>query len=222
MERTWLEVGKDYTSGNDRVRVEAAIEALEWRPSTGEGPMSPVLMLQSVVTGLRLPKVSAIAWGGGEANVLTYPDGPETATYTVLGVESNYSNGRARLYVLDTGVAAVPLACDYPVPASSPEPAEPAKLPDGLFLLGTVVATPGAIERMEHYGMDPAGLLARHLSGDWGDIHPDDRGLNERALRCGDRLLSVYGEDKTGEDSRIWIITEADRSATTILRPEDY
>jgi hypothetical protein len=75
---------------------------------------------------------------------------------------------------------------------------------------------------MEHYGMEPAELLARHLSGDWGDIHPDDRGLNEQALRHGDRLLSVYGEDKTDEDSRIWIITEADRSATTILRPEDY
>jgi hypothetical protein len=219
MERTWLEVGKDYTSGEDRDRVVAAIEALEWRPPTGEGPMSPVLMLQSVVTELRLPKVSAIAWGGGDANVLDYPDGPETATYTVLGVESNYSNGRARLYVLDTGVAAVPLASDFPVPASSPEPAE---LPQGPFPLGTVVATPGAIERMEHHGMNPAELLARHLGGDWGDIHPEDRGLNERALRDGDRLLSVYGEDKTGEDSRIWIITEADRSATTILRPEDY
>jgi hypothetical protein len=219
MERTWLEVGKNYTSGKDRDRVEAAIEALQWHPPTGEGPMSPVLTLESVVTELRLPKVSAIAWGGGDANVLTYPDGPETATDTVLGVESNYSNGRARLYVLDTGVAAVPLASDFPVPASSPEPAE---LPEGLFPLGTVVATPGAIERMEHHGMDPAGLLARHLSGDWGDIHPDDRGLNEQALRHGARLLSVYGEDKTGEDSRIWIITEADRSATTILRPEDY
>jgi hypothetical protein len=219
MERTWLEVGKDYTSGNDRVRVEAAIEALEWRPSTGEGPMSPVLMLQSVVTELRLPKVSAIAWGGGDANVLTYPDGPETATYTVLGVESNYSNGRARLYVLDTGVAAVPLASDFPVPASSPEPEE---LPAGLFRLGTVVATLGAIERMEQYGMNTAELLTRHVSGDWRDIHPDDRGLNEQALRHGDRLLSVYGKNKTDEDSRIWIITEADRSATTLLRPEDY
>jgi hypothetical protein len=219
MERTWLEVGKDYTSGKDRDRVSAAIEALAWHPPTGQGPMSPVLTLQSVVTELRLPKVSALGWGGGDANVLEYPDGPETATYTVLGVESNYSNGRARLYVLDTGVAAVPVASDFPVPASSPEPVE---LPEGLFPLGTVVATPGAIERMERYGMDAAELLARHLSGDWGDIHPDDRGLNEEALRCGARLLSVYGEDKTGEDSRIWIITEAERSATTILRPEDY
>src|SRR4051812_21731993 len=50
MERTWLEVGKDYTSGKDRDRVEAAIEALQWHPPTGEGPMSPVLMLESVVT----------------------------------------------------------------------------------------------------------------------------------------------------------------------------
>jgi hypothetical protein len=219
MERTWLEVGKDYTSGKDRDRVAAAIEALQWRPPTGEGPMSPVLMLQAVVSELRLPKVSAIAWGGGEANVLEYPDGPDTATYSVLGVESNYTNGRARLYVLDTGVGAVPLASDFPVSASSYEPAE---IPTGLFPLGTVVATPGAIERMECHGMNSAALLARHVTGDWGDIHPDDRGLNEEALRCGNRLLSVYDEDKTGEDSRIWIITEADRSATMILRPEDY
>jgi hypothetical protein len=219
MERTWLEIGKPYTSGKDRDRVAAAIEALQWRPPTGEGPMSPVLMLQSVVTELRLPKVSAIAWGGGGANVLDYPDGPETATYTVLGVESNYTDGRARLYVLDTGVAAVPLAADFPVPESSPPPDE---LPEGLFPLGTVVATPGAIERMERNAMQPAELLTRHVAGDWGNIHPDDRGMNEEALRHGDRLLSVYGEDKTGEDSRIWIITEADRSATTLLRPEDY
>jgi len=216
-----LEVGRGYTSGKDRERVAAAIDALEWHPPTGEGPLSPILTLQSVVTKLGLPNVSAIAWGGGEANVLTYPDSPEpeTATYTVLGVEANYADGRARLYVLDTGVAAVPLASDFPVSVPAVEPAE---LPDGLFPLGRVVATPGAIERMERYDMNPAELLARHLRGDWGSIHPDDRDLNGEALRCGDRLLSVYGEDKTGEDSLIWIITEADRSATTILRPEDY
>jgi hypothetical protein len=60
--------------------------------------------------------------------------------------------------------------------------------------------------------------LKRHASGDWGDICPEDRGLNELALKDGSRLLSVYG---TGE-RKFWIITEADRSVTTVLMPEDY
>ena len=82
MERTWLEVGEPYTSGKDRERVAAAVEALEWHPPTGEGPLSPV-------------------------------------------------------------------ASDFSV-AATPEPAE---LPEGLFALGSVVATPGAIRRMERYGI---------------------------------------------------------------------
>jgi hypothetical protein len=219
MERTWLETGKEYTSGEDRDRVTAAIDALVWHAPTDQGPLSPVLMLQAVVAELRLPKVSAVAWGGGEANVLEYPDGPETTTHTVLGVEANYPDGRARLYVLDTG--AVPLASDFPlpVPALSAEREEPAI---GRFRLGAIVATPGAIERMERHGIDARQLLARHSTGDWGDIDPEDVGVNEEALRCEGRLLSVYGTKTEGADTTIWIITEADRSVTTALRPEDY
>jgi len=88
-----------------------------------------------------------------------------------------------------------------------------------LFPLGHVVATPGAIEVMTRLQIGPARLLDRHVSGDWGDIHPEDRGLNEEALRSGERIFSVYGPD--GAD-RLWVITEADRSSTCILRPEDY
>jgi hypothetical protein len=87
-----------------------------------------------------------------------------------------------------------------------------------LFPLGQVVATPGAIEVMDRLGISPAQLLDRHVSGDWGDIHPDDRGLNEQALRDGGRIFSVYGQD----NESLWIITESDRSATTILQPGDY
>ena len=101
-----------------------------------------------------------------------------------------------------------------------------------LFPLGQVVATPGAIEVMERLGINPAALIARHVTGDWGDIDPEDRGLNERALVDGSRILSVYG---TAEDP-IWLITDGEsdpddgcrsmtsghRAATTILRPEDY
>ena len=68
---------------------------------------------------------------------------------------------------------------------------------------------------------DPADVrqgLSRHARGDWGDISTDDRELNALSLKEGSRLLSVYG---AGEH-RFWIITEADRSVTTILMPEDY
>jgi len=68
-------------------------------------------------------------------------------------------------------------------------------------------------------GINPAALLRRHVSGDWGDIHPEDDGLNEEALETGARILSVLRHGR--RPNRLWIITEADRSAT-ILRPEDY
>ena len=72
---------------------------------------------------------------------------------------------------------------------------------------------------MEDAGINPAALLLRHVSGDWGDIHPEDDGLNEEALETGARILGLrHGR----RPNRLWIITEADRSATTILRSEDY
>jgi hypothetical protein len=96
---------------------------------------------------------------------------------------------------------------------------EPIRLPlQPLFPLGRVLATPGALALMDELNISGAALLRRHVTGDWGDIQPDDRGLNEEALRAGSRILSVYGTS----DERLWIITEADRSYTTILRPEDY
>ena len=96
-----------------------------------------------------------------------------------------------------------------------------------LFPLGSLVATPGAITVMERLGIAPADLIARHVTGDWGDIDPGDRGLNEQAVRDGDRILSVYGKRDDATDDRLWVITEASddegrRAATTILRPDDY
>lgn len=61
--------------------------------------------------------------------------------------------------------------------------------------------------------------ISRHLQGDWGDCDPADADENERALQDGDRLFSVY---HTSTGTKFWIITEADRSATTVLLPEDY
>jgi hypothetical protein len=88
----------------------------------------------------------------------------------------------------------------------------------GRFPLGRLLATPGALEAAEDHLIDVDGLLARHQRGDWGDVPAGDAAANIAALRHGERLLSSYG---TG-DARLWIITEADRSATTILRPDDY
>ncbi len=84
--------------------------------------------------------------------------------------------------------------------------------------MGRVVATPGALKLLEEAGEDPFRYLSRHASGDWGEIDPHDRKENERSLKHGWRILSSYPV----EDRRIWIITEADRSVTTILLPDEY
>ncbi len=85
------------------------------------------------------------------------------------------------------------------------------------FGLGRVVVTPGVIEKLRP--TEVFHSLWRHAFGDWGDIHKEDIGLNEEALLHGGRLLSVYYSDA---GIRFWIITEADRSATTVLLPEEY
>jgi len=98
------------------------------------------------------------------------------------------------------------------------------------FSLGRIVATPGALEVLEETGADGLALLRRHVAGDWGEVCPEDAAENERSVRYGLRILSVYGLDRTPSDSserlgprtRLYVITEADRSATTILLPEDY
>ncbi|NOT01220.1 MAG: hypothetical protein HOP29_11395 [Phycisphaerales bacterium] len=85
------------------------------------------------------------------------------------------------------------------------------------FALGRTVITPNALASINTD--DACAALKRHASGDWGDVCPDDRAENEFALDKYLRLFSVY-HDRTG--LKFWIITEADRSVTTILLPEDY
>jgi hypothetical protein len=87
-----------------------------------------------------------------------------------------------------------------------------------LFSLGRIVATPGALNVLVMAGQEPGELLDRHQSGDWGDVPPADAAENRRSLRYGWRILSSY---QVGS-CRIWIITEADRSSTCLLLPEDY
>ncbi len=88
-----------------------------------------------------------------------------------------------------------------------------------LFPLGMVVSTPGAAAILANAEVDAREIIERHQSGDWGVLVPDDCTLNDEAVRCGDRILSAY---KLGEGQRLWIITEADRSATTLLLPSEY
>jgi hypothetical protein len=88
----------------------------------------------------------------------------------------------------------------------------------GHLPLGKVVATPGALKLLMDAGEDVFDYLARHATGDWGELCTFDRRQNEVALRDGHRVLSAY--PVVGE--RVWIITEADRSVTTVLLPEDY
>jgi hypothetical protein len=87
------------------------------------------------------------------------------------------------------------------------------------FQLGRILATPGALAALTAAQVHPLKLLTRHAHGDWGDLHEFDRDANELALRQGLRILSAYALP-TGD--RIWIITEADRSVTTFLTPEEY
>lgn len=93
-----------------------------------------------------------------------------------------------------------------------------------LFLLGQVVATPGALAALDESGESPAPFLAQHATGDWGEVCPDDKRLNDEAVKDGSRILSAY---RTAKGERIWIITEAadetgKREATTILLPDEY
>jgi hypothetical protein len=87
-----------------------------------------------------------------------------------------------------------------------------------LFALGQIVATPGALELLESAEEAPSEFIVKHVSGDWGEICDEDRELNDAALKEQSRLFSAY----TVGNEKIWVITEADRSSTTLLLPSDY
>jgi hypothetical protein len=88
-----------------------------------------------------------------------------------------------------------------------------------LFALGQIVATPGALDALEQAGQTLSEFLNRHVTGDWGDLDEHDRTENDRALKQGSRLFSAY---HLNDGTKIWLITEWDRSVTTLLLPEDY
>ena len=101
------------------------------------------------------------------------------------------------------------------------------------FALGQIVATPGALELLEQAGFSALALISRHVHGDWGDCCAEDKTTNELSVQQGMRVMSIYRLvdaerllqtplDKRSSLPTVWIITEADRSVTTLLLPEDY
>lgn len=101
------------------------------------------------------------------------------------------------------------------------------------FALGQLVATPGALELLEQTNFSALALVSRHVHGDWGDCCDEDKATNELAIRQGMRVMSVYRlvdaetlrrtpQDKRSSLPSLWVISEADRSVTTLLRPDEY
>jgi hypothetical protein len=91
--------------------------------------------------------------------------------------------------------------------------------PKPLFELGQIVGTPGALQALEEDEQSPFELLLRHVTGDWNELPEEDVKENKLSVEKGYRIFSSYTL-KSGE--KIWLITEHDRSVTTILKPEDY
>ncbi len=89
-----------------------------------------------------------------------------------------------------------------------------------VFPPGRIVATPGALDMLERYGQSPGTFLHRHLSGDWGELCSEDVEQNTMALKNEWRIFSSYPLGSSGE--KLWVITEADRSVTTLLLPSEY
>lgn len=88
-----------------------------------------------------------------------------------------------------------------------------------LFPLGKTVATPGAINALEKVGQNPNTYLKRHQCGDWGDCGTEDKRENDLSVREDLRIFSVYC---IAVSQKVWVITEADRSSTCILLPDEY
>jgi hypothetical protein len=87
------------------------------------------------------------------------------------------------------------------------------------FDLGRIVATPGALAAMNRNGQSGIEFLRRHQQGDWGEVGAGDANANDQAIASHERLLSAY---RLNDQTKLWIITEADRSSTCLLLPDEY
>lgn len=95
----------------------------------------------------------------------------------------------------------------------------PLGVEDHVLPTGRVVSTPSALRLMQIHNIDPFALLRRHCTGDWGDMDLEDLKANVKAIEFGLRVFSAYN---ISANDRVWLITEADRSATTFLLPSEY
>ena len=93
------------------------------------------------------------------------------------------------------------------------------KADEPLFPLGRIVATPGALDALARANQSPQEFLNRHVTGEWGELGEEDKAENNYSLKHGFRILSSY---KTAAGEKLWLITESDRSLTTLLQPEEY
>ena len=107
----------------------------------------------------------------------------------------------------------MPIRTGHRIPSTTP-----------LFPTGQLLATPGALQVMAQHQVEPMKLLARHVSGDWGDVCDEDAQTNAQALLRGARIFSVYRLQHPSSRSAetIWVITEAGRHCTTFLLPSEY
>lgn len=122
---------------------------------------------------------------------------------------------------------AMAMAREAPVSSCAPAEVAPIQRGDGLFALGQIVATPGVTELVTQGLIRPADLLNRHRAGDWGVVSAEDARSNAAAVSGEARILSAYPIDPAHHspgygDNTVWVITEADRSATTLLLPSEY
>lgn len=88
-----------------------------------------------------------------------------------------------------------------------------------LFSMGHLGISPGAFSALLSLGLNPNVFLTRHVTGDWLEMEPEDQEVNRRALSVGSRVFSSYG---FGDNKKLWVITEADKSSTMILLPGEY
>ncbi len=122
-QRTWMNIGASYTTPERRPDVLRAIASLEWQDVTSgepmQAPVSPGLAINACIRELRMPRVDQVAWHGSASAVDWHDrDKAEGEHYAIYGIQANYQNGRARLYVIDIGTATIPLASDFWPPAN--------------------------------------------------------------------------------------------------------
>ena len=91
-----------------------------------------------------------------------------------------------------------------------------------MFELGRIVATPNVLDTLAGHGKTPAEFIARYAAGDWSELCPEDAAENRLSVERGFRIFSSHAIDPAQPERKVWVITEADRSSSCVLLPEEY